>query len=259
MRVFLTVPTLLFTTCALAHGGAIVTTTEDVKVNGTPQIVVENSGGAVSLTAGPAGVVHVIEERHADSEADARAILVTASFENGRVLVRWRDDHHSNNRSVAFRVTAPAGCSLSLHTGGGAVTVGGFTGGVEAHTGGGAIDIEDMRGRVQAHSGGGGIVVKHITGTVEADTGGGAIAVDGTLSGSNHLSTGGGPITVSIPATSKLKVEALTSGGPAHNAFGLSGGGWPISDRFSGNIGDGSAGSLEMRSGGGPIKLRKSN
>ena len=236
---------------------ATVVTKDEFKVGSHTVINVESDGGAVTLVSGPAGVVRVEAERKAGSEAEARQLDAGARLEGNKVLVHYKQAHDwgMSGRGVDFRITAPADAKIDVHTGGGAVDASGFSGGIHVETGGGSILIADARGELRLRSGGGGIDVRHTNGSVDIETGGGSIKVDGALSGKNRVETGGGSIHVCIPGNSRLNVEAETGGGSANNDFGLA----LDQDRqtFRGRIGDGGAGSLQMRTGGGSIHLTR--
>jgi hypothetical protein len=246
---------------AFGHPHTTLTTNEDLAVSGSPTIVVDSNVGAITVTPGAPGAVHVVAERRADSEAEARQLPVSAAIDGNTVRIQFKDAarRSGDGREVSFRIVAPPACHLKLRTGAGAISVERFTGGVEADSGGGAVHIVDARGAVRVHTGGGAVGVHRLSGSVEVETGGGVIAVDGALSGRNRVVTGGGLISVAIPADSKLKVEGQSGSGNAHNQFGLPAqGSWPLEhSAFRGTLGDGSAGSLEMHTGGGALELRK--
>ncbi len=238
---------------------ATVGTQQDFKVGAHPTIIVESSAGGVELGAGPAGSVHVEAERQADSEEQARKLEVQMQQTGNtvRIVYKHKSFGWHDGGSVQFRITAPADARLEVETGGGGVSARGFAGGIKIETGGGGIDIDGASGALSLRSGGGGIEVRHVNGTVDVSTGGGSVRVEGALSGKNRVETGGGSIHVAVPESSRLAVDASTGGGSAHNEFGLASDGERHSGRFHGNIGDGAGGSLEIRTGGGSIRLAK--
>ena len=244
---------------ASAAARAIVNSQQDFKVGAHPTIIVDSSAGGVELTAGAAGTVHVDVERQADNDADARKLEVELKQEGNTVRIRFahKNGGWHENASVQFKITAPADSKLEIETGGGGVAARGFSGGIKVETGGGGIDIDGASGQINLRSGGGGIEARRVNGTVEVSTGGGSVRVEGTLSGRNLVETGGGSIHVTIPANDKLAVDASTGGGSASNDFGLPSDGERHSGHFHGNIGDGSAGKLEIHTGGGSIRLGK--
>ena len=249
----------LFLTTSAYAARATVASQQDFKVGAHPTIIVDSSGGGVTLAAGPAGNVHVGIERRADSDDDARKLEVQLKQEGNtiRIVYKHKSFGWHDSGSVDFTITAPADATLDIDTGGGSVSARGFSGGVKVETGGGGIDVDGASGSVDLRSGGGGIEVRRINGTVDVSTGGGSVRVEGSLRGKNRIETGGGSIHVAVPDNDKLAVDASTGGGSAHNDFGLATDGERRPGRFHGNIGDGSAGSLEIRTGGGSIRLGK--
>ena len=249
----------LFATSSAYAARATVASQQDFKVGAHPTIIVDSSGGGVTLQPGPAGNVHVGIERRADSEDDARKLEVQLKQEGNsiRVVYKHKSFGWHDSGSVEFNISAPPDAKLDIETGGGSVSARGFSGGIKVETGGGGIDVDSASGVVDLRSGGGGIEVRRMNGTVDVSTGGGSVRVEGSLRGKNRVESGGGSIHVAIPESSKLAVEASTGGGSAHNDFGLASDGERHSGRFHGNIGDGSAGSLEIHTGGGSIRLAK--
>ncbi|MCU1277881.1 MAG: hypothetical protein JWM53_1427 [bacterium] len=238
---------------------ATVSSQTDYKVASKPTIIVDSSAGGVELTAGAAGTVRVEAERQADTEELARKLDVQIKQDGNTIRVSFNHKgmHWHENASVSFKITAPADAKLEIETGGGGVSARGFSGGIKVETGVGGIDVDVASGTLSLRSGGGGIEVRHINGTVDVSTGGGSVRVEGSLSGKNRVETGGGSIHVAVPGTSRLAVDASTGGGSAHNDFGIPSDGERHSGRFRGNIGDGNGGSLEIRTGGGSIRLAK--
>jgi putative adhesin len=259
MRAFVLTATLFCATGTAWAVRATVTSQNDFKVGPHPTVIVDSSAGGVELTAGPAGSVKIDIERQGETEDEARKLDVQIKQEGNTIRVHFSHKHTGwhDGASVNFRITAPADAKLDISTGGGGVGARGFSGGIKVDTGGGGIEIDGASGEVALRSGGGSIEVRHVKGSVDVSTGGGSVRVEGALSGKNRVETGGGSIHVAIPAASKLAVDASTGGGSAHNDFGIPSDGERHSGRFRGNIGDGSGGSLELRTGGGSISLAK--
>lgn len=250
----------VFMVGAVAAGAAganvTETTTEEVQVGKAPSLEVHSDGGSVKVSAGTAGVVRVEARRNAATSAEARDLKVTVAKDGDVVRVHWSEPGSHHNRSVSFVIQAPPASRLRIDTGGGSVKVEGFQQGAEVRTGGGSLALERVQGALKLQTGGGSIHAQTVDGSVEANTGGGSISVSGRLRGSNRVSTGAGSVHVEVPADDALKVTASTGMGSAHNDFGLANEG-RHSGRFAGSIGDGSAGTLELRTGAGSISLSK--
>ncbi len=230
---------------------------QQVRVAGSPTIIVDSKGGSVNVSSGGDGMVDVQAEKRASSRDDLRKMTVTVTSEGDTVRVSFTTENRSlANRSVKFTIKAPRDAQLQLATGGGSVNVTGFTRGADVRTGGGSVELRGTTGALRLRSGGGSIDVSGADGSVDIETGGGSVDVAGALRGTNIIRTGGGSITVTVPADSSLRVEGATGGGSAENDFGL-----PVrgqgSRSFGGTTGDGAGGSLDMRASGGSVRLRK--
>jgi hypothetical protein len=221
----------------LAFAEVVESTRQELSVGAGPTLIVEDDGGSVEIHPGPEGKLQVEARRRAPTKAEALALPVTVQLDGNTVTVRYHDPNHAPGRSVAFVIQAPPATRLQLSTAGGSIST-------------------DKMGAQTLHSGGGSISASEVDGAVEARTGGGSIQVSGRLRGTCKLNTGGGSVQVRVPGDSRLKVDGTTGGGSAHNDFGL-----PVSGmgsrRFSGTLGDGKDGSLEVRTGGGSIELSR--
>jgi hypothetical protein len=240
--------------CTDAFADAVETTRHEVKVGAAPRLVVESAGGGIEVKPGAAGVVKVEARRRAATKDEALALPVAVSADAQGAKVTFVRPSAFQRAEVSFVIEAPKDATLDLHTGGGPIAASGFQAGIVAKTAGGPIELEHLKGSVDARTGGGSIKVSKVEGTLQVDSGGGPIEVgQARLRGANRLHTGGGPIRCSLPGDARLNVDGHTGGGPAHNDFGLPGG----RSGFSGKIGDGADGSLELKTGGGPISLSK--
>jgi DUF4097 and DUF4098 domain-containing protein YvlB len=76
------------------------------------------------------------------------------------------------------------------------------------------------------------------------------------LSGAVKLSTGGGSITVSVPATAAFDVDAKTGGGRVSTDLPVSVVGKLEPSRLQGPV-NGGGKSVQLRTGGGSIHLKK--
>ena len=120
------------------------------------------------------------------------------------------------------------------------------------------------KGDIVARSSGGGISVDDVDGQVQASTSGGSVnATLGKITGECRLETSGGGISVAVPASAALDVDAKTSAGSVHSdlplvsAVASSKG---TDERHHGSLkgklnGGGTA--LVLRTSGGSINLKK--
>ncbi len=126
---------------------------------------------------------------------------------------------NANARSVTAE-TGGGGISIdgskgpvSARTGGGGISIEGAQSEVRANTGGGGIDVDGSGGPVVVNTGGGGIHINGARGYIEAETGGGAIKAELVIDDPEvdthcDLQTGGGDITIILPAKLQATIDA---------------------------------------------------
>ncbi len=97
-----------------------------------------------------------------------------------------------------------------ISTGGGNVDLGPVSGVVSVKTGGGNLDVSGGNGSNKVKTGGGNVELKQMTGSVDVTSGGGNVEVGLTPKGNDdsRVHSGGGDITLSLPADAKATVEA---------------------------------------------------
>src|SRR5262249_32492143 len=105
------------------------------------------------------------------------------------------------------------------HTSGGGIQLKDCEGNISIETSGGSIHIADHKGDISAHTSGGEVKIERVEGEVDAETSGGSIAaaLQSRVAHDWRLSTSGGGITVRLPETLKLDVDAETSAGRVHS------------------------------------------
>jgi DUF4097 and DUF4098 domain-containing protein YvlB len=106
------------------------------------------------------------------------------------------------------------GGDLDARTLGGNVTVGSVVGAAKVETMGGDITVRSVGGALQARTAGGDIVVRKASGSVNAETLGGTIVCEvGGKGGSPvELVSGGGDVTLTLPAGARVDVEIQVNG-----------------------------------------------
>ena len=206
-------------------------TTEEhaVDVAGPGTVRVQSHAGSVRVIAHAANTVTVVARGR--KPVDQRS-LVDVAVNNGVVTINGRTSRRLHGRGVRLEVGVPVGTTLTITTGAGSVRAHGVRGPADVRTGGGSIELTDVDGAVSARTGGGGITV------------------EGRVCGDSSLRTGGGNITVTVADGTNVRVDARGTGSvtdidslTAHHG------------KVSGQIGDGSAGGLEARTGGGTIRI----
>ena len=261
----------------------------EVTVNGSVPVTVDNFAGPVIVSGGPAGVVKVRAEVYGVAADELGAVHLFIDMETDRVFVRTQAPYVGfNHRHVKLFITVPPGTPLEvrtqggaikvddvggpaiLRTAGGSVSVSSAQGDVDAATAGGSITVGAQRGGrvravtmgghvdlsgsafgpVEAQTSGGSIRVDGASGAVRAHTAGGSVTVSGDVQGDWSLRTAGGSLTVILPPGTNATIDA-SGGGVTTDFPGLS------TDRrhLRGRLGDGSRGTITMRSLGGKVSV----
>jgi DUF4097 and DUF4098 domain-containing protein YvlB len=253
---------LLLAGCSFTvNGGAFgpgveVTETTELPAAGAKTLAVDSRAGSIDAAPSAAdGVVRVTAVKHAPTEADLARIHVTAAVEGDEVRVGHTVDGSTDGISVSYRVEAPRGLHARLTSGAGSVRASGFEGGLEARSGAGSIAVEGVRGDLRLETSAGSIRVQGADGAVVARSGAGSIDVAGTLRGTCSLETDAGSVEAALPLDSRLKVDGSTGAGSVRTDFPLAVTGKYAARGLSGTLGDGTGGTLRMRSDAGSITL----
>jgi hypothetical protein len=173
--------------------------------------------------AANAVIVRSLRPQDANNKVNLQARYVIA--------VPRQFDADVKTRGGSIKVSDLAG-TLKANTSGGSLKFSGIHGPIDGGTSGGSIDLANSDGKASVKTSGGSIRIQKHKGDVLAKTSGGSISVDeidgqiqaatsgGSVSaallkptGECHLETSGGGITVAVPATAALDIDAKTSGG----------------------------------------------
>ena len=261
-----------------------------VAVDGVVPVVIDNRAGSINVQAGASDAVTVSAELFAPSPHLLEEMVVTAERQDDTIVIRTQWPEQRRGRRARLTVTVPSGtavragtfggsvtvkdthAAVAVTTKGGSVTVAGASGEADVRTMGGSIRVADHVGSIHAATSGGSVHVGgHLTGTVDATTAGGSIHVEGVdraavnastsggsvrvrgrLVGLSRIRTAGGSVSVSIPSDSQVHVDARgTSASTDFSSLEASRG------RITGTLGDGSDGSIELRTSGGSVTLAK--
>jgi hypothetical protein len=261
-----------------------------VPVEGPTDVVVENRSGSVKVVAGAHDTVEVDAELFAPTAALIDEMMLTAAREGDQVVVRCQWPETRRGRRARLTVTVPPGSSVrassaggsisvddthgpaSVATKGGSVSTSGTSGSVDARTAGGSVRVGDHTGDIHASTMGGSVHLGGVlSGTIEATTAGGSVHVDGVdrgtvvastsggsinvrgrLVGHSRIRTAGGSVTVSIPGDSQVHIDGKGTGASSDfDELQCSRG------RIEGTLGDGHEGTIEFRTSGGNVSLKK--
>jgi DUF4097 and DUF4098 domain-containing protein YvlB len=120
------------------------------------------------------------------------------------------------------------------------------------------VAVKEFQGPVHVRTGGGGLTIEKVQGAVDGSTGGGSISavLPSEVPDTVILSTGGGGISVSVPVTAAFNLDAKTSGGSVSSELPVSVAGKIQPGHLQGPV-NGGGKTVELRSGGGGIHLKK--
>lgn len=262
------------------------TVEREAAVTGPVAVTVQSSAGKVVVHPGNDDVVRVVAERRGAAVNDATIDVVagddgvTVTCELPRTIgfnPGWVDLDVAVPRTSAVVATTAGGpvyvddvaASVKATTKGGAIRVRGAVGLAEVETLGGSIVVADHEGPVRAKTlggsvklsgrltdevtadtAGGSITVTGVDGTVRAQTSGGSVRASGRFRGDSLLATSGGPVSARVAAGANLRVEGR--GNAAASDFAelqVSRG------RIDGTLGDGSDGTLTLRTTAGNVRV----
>lgn len=160
----------------------------------------------------------------------------------------------------SIRVSDLAG-EIDLNTSGGSISVEKASGsGLKANTSGGSIRLAGVSAPAEVKTSGGSIEVQATAGPLTAGTSGGSIkaAFSEPPKGDIILKTSAGGITVALPDSAAVSLDASTSAGSVRSDFAVAGGSNDDKDRSSlkGTI-NGGGPALRLRTSAGSIKIRR--
>ncbi len=211
----------------------------DLAFSGRLDLSVATGAGAIHLTAGPAGRIHILARVKSGPwcacDDRVREIAANPPIQQTGNIVRIGADHRNlGNISVDYEIQAPpdayldaatgsgnifdegVGINAKLSTGSGSIRAGSLQGGFTVHTGSGNIDASQSgAGDVRASTGSGSISLKYVHGGLEAGTGSGNIGISGTPAGPWRIHTGSGGVDLWTGGAG-MTLDASTGSGGIH-------------------------------------------
>jgi len=224
-------------------------------MSGAKNLRVRVEAGSVRVEGGSqTGISYkMVTHAHTSSEERARRQFedykLTASVRGDTAWIE-ADCRSPHRFSGEYVISVPNGIeSVKIETDGGAVSVKGIGGRLEAQTGGGKLHLEAIGGNVNAETGGDSVEVNQIGGDLTVQTGGGSLYL-GAVKGAVNASTGGGDIVLlsgggsAILETGAGDIQVKQCGGDLKVTTG------------GGNIDvDTVVGPIEVETGGGSIRV----
>jgi hypothetical protein len=145
---------------------------------------------------------------------------VDASSGSGSIVVR-RSRGRVKASTGSGGITADAiGGELDASTGSGSITGTGIGGAIRAQTSSGGIEVtQTAAGDVDATSSSGSVRVRGVNGGVRASTSSGGLTVEGQMAREWRLSSSSGHVTVDVPGTQGMEVDANSNSGSINVDF----------------------------------------
>ena len=191
-------------------------------VNGTPRINIENFEGSVKVSAWDKPEVAVTAVKTAIDKKALGSIRLSAAQRGGVVnvetkftqplrVIRLGGTHmHTRGAYVELEISVPRNANLRVTSGNGPLSVAGVSGEVNLRTEHGPIDVNDGRGRLSAFTNNGLVSIINFEGEVDAsEMGRDGMVLEGRFAQLKAL-TGGGPISLALPADTNANIEANT-------------------------------------------------
>jgi hypothetical protein len=245
-------------------------------VSGSVELNVATGSGAIHLTAGPDGRVHImgrVKSSWGGNDDKVRDLADHPPIEQTGSIVRvGAHMGPMHNISIDYEIEAPAGAFLDAGTGSGDVSDDGVGMNAKLHTGSGKIHATGLRGSfsmgtgsgsiyaeqvgdgdVKAETGSGTIELRNLHGSLRAETGSGGIKAAGTPTSPWRLRTGSGSVEL-WTGSAGLTLDASTGSGSIHSDREISTQGTLGKHHATGKIGGGGA-EVHVETGSGDIKI----
>ncbi len=210
------------------------------EVGDAPRIELHSRAGPVEIEAGPGSQV-VVRSPAPEVTVEQEADTVRVNHEPAR----------DQEAGAGFFITAPRSTTFDISLGHGGLRMQGFTDTqLRVRLREGPVEMDRVGGDIRVRVSTGAIDLRDVRGTVLLATKEGPISVRGRLRGSNAIRADEGGVLVELVGPNPLVVDA--TGSAVDTDFGLGSG-----RRARGTIGDGSAGSLDIRVREGPVEVRR--
>ena len=202
---------------------------------------------------------------------DGRTVLVRARADRGSSWLGWQ----AFKMDVTLEAQVPRGMVVVFRTGAGNVEIEDLANDVEGRTGAGTVRVSDLEGHLILSTGAGNVEVAYIRGDAEISSGAGNVVAENITgrirmrSGAGNviyrsetlptegitLESGAGNVSLTLPESASIDVDASTSMGRASSDFSLRREEGMLSQRFYGSVNGGEV-SIRLRSGVGNVTLR---
>ena len=227
---------------------------QSLSVGAKPSLSVEIDAGSVTIARGAAGRVDVAATRLASGQTALNALTLDIGRDGDRVRVVFRRGADAlANQSVILHLMVPETTSISVSTGSGSITVGDTGDGARLKTGAGTVITRNVRGPLDIVAGSGGIEVWGADGSVRAEASAGSVKVEGDYRAASRVSSSAGAVTVRLYPDAGPASQCPR---PLHQRR-VRAEGSDLGHEASGQVGDGSKGTVEAIATAGRVELLK--
>jgi DUF4097 and DUF4098 domain-containing protein YvlB len=190
--------TLLIVPLKLLAGGVSQTENFTYPLSNAGKFTVEESNGSIVISSWDRNEVAITATKHAETQADLDAIRIDIKQESDSIEVRTiYSSSGSHNGGVAYSIVVPKSISQLI-----------------AKTSNGSVTTENVAGNVTMKSENGAITATNLKGPFSLDTSNGSIKAEcADLGGDAHLRSTNGSITLVLPRSADVLVNADTTVG----------------------------------------------
>jgi hypothetical protein len=224
------------------------------EVGAAPELVVDNSVGNVTVTAGEPETIQVVATKKNGTAAQLESIEVILTQAGDRITVETRRPFGLNRGSVEYQIIVPASTDVRVCASAGSINVVGLAGHVDTDSSAGSITVADTTGSVVARASAGSIDVRDAVGSVDLRASAGSINYSGTPTGDCRLDSSAGSIKITLPEQANVTLDLSTSAGRIALESPVQG--TVTRSQVNGTLGTGRDATITARASAGSITVR---
>ncbi len=164
-------------------------------VGRSPELLIDNFAGNITVRAGEGSEIHVLATRRAPRRSDLERIEVNIQPWEGRLAIVTSNPDRLNGASVRLELVVPSSTSFDLQTSSGNLAISDLDGGGKAETSSGGVTARNLGGTVALHTSSGNLSVDSFEGSLSVHVSSGTIRIEDAV-GDLSAHTSSGNITV---------------------------------------------------------------
>ncbi|HEX4023041.1 MAG TPA: DUF4097 family beta strand repeat-containing protein [Acidobacteriaceae bacterium] len=219
----------------LAHAATDKTFQRTLNVTATPDVIVQTGSGDIHISQGTSNQVAITGTIHmshwgwgSTNDKDVDQIVNNPPIQQSGNTIKigfgngGSSFFSGNDISIDYDIRIPNGANLKINSGSGDVRIEGINASLHAETGSGDINVKGSSlTEAQAETGSGNIQLDAVQGHLRAHTGSGDVTAAGTPNADWYLETGSGDVNLTVPSSSKFRLDAQSSSGDIHSDVAL--------------------------------------